>query len=399
MQKMMHENIIGQHGLKEFCKTGCLSKAQAESLNSAARSGLSDPLMLSDQEGAGPIQALEREFAALCGAPYAVAVSSGTAAIHAALLSLDVGPGDEVITTPYTWPSTVAPIYHVGATPIFADIDPETVMLDPNEVERRITSRTKGILTVHIFGQTEGAGALCEIAKRHGLWVVGDAAQVAPNCLSAGELVKNEDAVCFSLGRGKPVSAGEGGVLVTRNPDLLRKAASWTQHPDRLLRQFGSRRQPAPWSLNYRMHPLAAVLALADISGLQAKMNHRREIYRAFWEGLCKNGAILPSPFLDKREIVPYGIPATLTSMDGARWPAILVKAFESGIPLRHGPVGSPLHVWSGEKLEKYPNAAMRCAEMELWILSSIDMDYLEAYTSFSLGDSLAKILSNQSRA
>ena len=376
----------------DFREPGCLTADQARALMQAAERGLSDPLYLSDQEGAGPIAELERRFAGLCNAPNAMAVSSCTAAIHASLLALEVEPEVEIITTPYTWASTVAPIYQLGATPVFADIDPKTAMLDPAEVEKRITERTKGILTVHIFGQEAGTEAICDIAHKHGLWVVGDAAQLAPNCQAAAKLAQLEDVMCFSLGRGKPVCGGEGGIMVTRHEELLSKAVAWAQHPDRARRQFGPNHPIAPWALNFRIHPLAAVLALADMQGLESKMRHRVEAYEAFWQGIECDLPVKCSPQLFCMDIVPYGIPATLDQRRGITRESLISMAQERNIPLRPGPVRKLLHVLENQSdLGKLKFAEQRIGQ-DLWVVSPIDMDCLAPEESYHLGELISNL-------
>ncbi|MHA1384898.1 MAG: DegT/DnrJ/EryC1/StrS family aminotransferase, partial [Candidatus Helarchaeota archaeon] len=123
------------------------------------------------------IKRFEKQFARYCGTKYAIAVNSGTAAIHVALASLNVGPGDEVIVPPYTFVATVTPILHQNAIPIFADIDKKTYCIDPSNVEKKITDKTVGIIPVHLFGHPAEMDTLLEIAEKHNLFVLEDACQ------------------------------------------------------------------------------------------------------------------------------------------------------------------------------------------------------------------------------
>src|SRR5579884_676999 len=123
------------------------------------------------------VAAFEHEFKALCGADHAVAVNSGTSALHVALLAAGVGPGDEVITTPFTFVATVAAIGYTGAKPVFVDIDPITYTIDPQKIEAAITPKTKAIIPVHLYGHQADMDPILEIARRRGLIVIEDAAQ------------------------------------------------------------------------------------------------------------------------------------------------------------------------------------------------------------------------------
>src|SRR5260370_10493972 len=118
------------------------------------------------------VAAFEEEFAAYCGTAYGIGVNSGTSALHLALLAAGVGPGDEVITTPFTFAASVAAIYYTGALPVYVDIDPTSFNMDPAGMERAITSRTKAILPVHLYGQPAHMGPILEIAQRHGKVVI-----------------------------------------------------------------------------------------------------------------------------------------------------------------------------------------------------------------------------------
>src|SRR5512140_2985651 len=158
------------------------------------------------------VAGFERDFAAYCGAKECIAVNSGTSAIHLALLAAGVGPGDEVITTPFTFVATVAAILYTGATPVLVDIDPVSFNIDPSKVEAAIGKRTKALLPVHLYGQPADMDPLLEIARRRGIALIEDAAQAhgaeyrGRRCGSMGVMA------CFSFYPGKNLGAyGEGG--------------------------------------------------------------------------------------------------------------------------------------------------------------------------------------------
>jgi dTDP-4-amino-4,6-dideoxygalactose transaminase len=159
---------------------------------------------------------LERRFAAYVGAKHALAVSSGTAAMHLALVALGIGPGDEVITTPITWPATANVIVHAGATPVFADVDGGTLNIDPERVAELVTSRTKAILPVHLYGQPVDLDPIWAL----GLPVVEDAAHAAESAYRGRKIGGLSDATCFSLYATKSIAAGEGGIVTTNRDDV-----------------------------------------------------------------------------------------------------------------------------------------------------------------------------------
>jgi dTDP-4-amino-4,6-dideoxygalactose transaminase len=165
----------------------------------------------------GPrVAELERRFAELCGAPHVLAVSSGTAALHLSLLALGVGPGDEVITSPITWPATVNVIVHCGATPVLADVRDADLNLDPEDVARRVTPQTKAILPVDLAGQPADLDAFAAF----GLPVVEDAAHSAEARYRGRPVGSIADITCFSLYATKNIAAGEGGLIATTRAEV-----------------------------------------------------------------------------------------------------------------------------------------------------------------------------------
>src|SRR6476469_5758701 len=159
---------------------------------------------------------LERRFAEYVQAEHVLAVTSGTAALHLALVALGVGPGDEVITTPITWPATANVIVHTGATPVFADVRESDLNIDPDEVARLVTPRTKAILPVHLAGQPADLDPLQEL----GLPVVEDAAHAVESVYRGRKVGAISDVTCFSLYATKNVAAGEGGIVATDRDDV-----------------------------------------------------------------------------------------------------------------------------------------------------------------------------------
>ena len=215
------------------------------------------------------VKALEEKFSTLCQTKYAIATSSGTAALHLALLAHNIGPGDEVITTSFTFIASVNSIIYVGATPVLVDIDEETFNLDPIKVEAAITPRTKAIMPVHLYGYPADMNAFVDIAERHNLILIEDAAQ-AVGATYKGRATGSFGTGCFSLYATKNIQSGEGGMITTSDGDLA--------HRLRLLRQHGMERRYYHELLgyNFRMTNLHAAIGLAQLDRLEDFNRKRR---------------------------------------------------------------------------------------------------------------------------
>jgi perosamine synthetase len=215
------------------------------------------------------VAGLEERFAEVCETRYAVATSSGTTALHIALLAHEIGPGDEVITTPFTFIATVNTILFVGARPVLVDIEEETFNIDPALIEDAITPRTRAIVPVHLYGYPCDMDAIMDIAQRHDLLVVEDAAQ-AIGARYNGKPAGGFGTGCFSLYATKNVVAGEGGMITTDDESLADRC--------RLLRSHGMRRRYHYESLgyNFRMSDLHAAIALAQMDRLEELTAKRR---------------------------------------------------------------------------------------------------------------------------
>jgi len=207
------------------------------------------------------VASFERRFADLCEVDHAVATSSGTAALHLALLAHDIGPGDEVITTPFSFAATANVIRMVGATPVFVDIEPDTYNLDPELVETAVTSRTRAILPVHLYGNPCDMEALSSIADRHRLAIIEDACQ-AHLALVRGRPVGSFGTGCFSFYGTKNMTMGEGGIVTTEDPAVAERI--------RLLRNHGQseRYRHVILGYNLRLTEMQAAMGLAQIDKL-----------------------------------------------------------------------------------------------------------------------------------
>lgn len=219
----------------------------------------------------GPkVAQLEREFAELAGTRFAVAVASGTAALHLAVLAHGIGAGDEVITSPFTFIASANSILYTGARPVFVDIKADTFNLDPALIEAAITPRTKAIMPVHLYGLMADMDAIMEIAARHNLAVIEDAAQ-AHGATYKGRPAGSFGTGCFSLYATKNMTTAEGGMVTTNDPEIAERV--------KLLRAHGMkvRYYHDLLGFNFRMTDLHAALGLAQIRKLPTFNERRRQ--------------------------------------------------------------------------------------------------------------------------
>jgi dTDP-4-amino-4,6-dideoxygalactose transaminase len=238
----------------------------------------------------GPeVDAFEKTFADYCGVRHAVAVNSGTSALHLALLSSEIGPGDEVITTPMTFVATTAAILYAGAKPVFVDINPQSRNIDVDQIEAAITTRTKAIIPVHLHGLMADMDPLEKIARDHELVLIEDAAQAhgaeyrGRRSGSIGQLG------CFSFYPGKNLGAyGEGGALVTNDPELALKAKA--------LRDWGqsAKHNHVLKGYNYRMEAIQAAILGVKLSYLEAWTEARRSLAARYDLLLSRSGVHTP---------------------------------------------------------------------------------------------------------
>ncbi len=215
------------------------------------------------------VAALEEAFAAVCGTKHAVATSSGTTALHLALLAHGIGAGDEVITTAFTFIASATSILFTGAKPVFVDIDPDTFTLNPALIERAITPRTKAIMPVHLYGQLCEMETIRQIADKHGLVVIEDAAQ-AVGATRHGKKAGSFGTGCFSLYATKNIMSAEGGMVTTDDDTIAEKM--------RMLRNHGMKRRYYHDMLgyNFRMTDLHAAIGLAQVNRLEDFTAKRR---------------------------------------------------------------------------------------------------------------------------
>jgi dTDP-4-amino-4,6-dideoxygalactose transaminase len=225
----------------------------------------------------------EKDFAKFCGAQHCIAFNSGTSALHVALLLLNIKPGDEILTTPYTFVATSWAISYVGATPVYVDVEDGTMNLDPKLIERAITPKTKAVMPVHLYGQPFDIDPILEICRKHKLPLVEDSAQ-SHAAKYKGKIVGTFGAMSgFSFYPGKNLGAcGEGGALVTNNAAFAARARSLREHGS-TLRYYHDE-----VGFNYRMEGLQGAVLGVKLPHLQKWTDERRRVAHRYHE-LLKN--------------------------------------------------------------------------------------------------------------
>ena len=238
----------------------------------------------------GPeVAGFEQEFAAYCGTSDCIALNSGTSALHLALLAAGIGPGDEVITVPFTFVASVAAIVYAGARPVLIDIDRRSFTMDPGAIEAAINPRTKAIMPVHLYGQAADMDPILALAKRHSLVVIEDAAQAHGAKYKGHPVGSLGDMACFSFYPAKNLGAyGEGGAVTTNNPDYAQKI--------RMLRDWGQERKyhHVLRGFNYRMEGFQGAILRVKLRHLERWTEARRAIAQTYHALLAGSGLELP---------------------------------------------------------------------------------------------------------
>ena len=279
------------------------------------------------------VAAFEEEFAAYCQASHGIGVNTGTSALHLALLAANIGPGDEVITVPFTFVATVSAIHYSGARPVFVDIDPRSFTMDVTAIEAAITAKTKAIIPVHLYGQAADMDPIVEIAKRHGLVVIEDACQAHGAEYKGRRTGSLGDMGCFSFYPGKNLGAyGEGGMVVTDNPEFTRTI--------RMLRDWGAERKyhHVLKGYNYRLEGIQGAVLRVKLRRLEAWTEARRVAASRYDRLLA--GSAVPTPEAMSYARHVYHIYAIRTGHRQAWQKALQARGIHTGI---HYPI--PVHL------------------------------------------------------
>ena len=303
------------------------------------------------------IEAFEEGFARYCGCKYGIATTSGTTALHLALVSIGIGPGDEVIVPAFTMAATVFAVVYTGAKPVLVDAESDTWNIDPAKIEEKITGQTKVILPVHIYGHPCEMEAIMEIAEKHNLWVIEDAAEAHGAEYKGKKAGSIGHVSCFSFYANKIITTGEGGMVVTNEAKIAQQA--------RLLKDlaFSPEKRFLHTSLgfNYRMTNIQAAIGLAQlekIEDLVAARRHNAHYYNSLLKDIP--GITLPVEREETKNVYwMYGI--LIEDDFGLSRDELIIRLKEKGIetrtffyPMHQQPAFQAMNLF---KDEKYPVA------------------------------------------
>ncbi|MFH8566374.1 DegT/DnrJ/EryC1/StrS family aminotransferase [Streptomyces sp. NPDC017988] len=322
-----------------------ISEADVARVADAARRG-----EISYDASEGMVAELEGLFETRLDRPYALATSSGTAALHSAFFGIGLAPGDEVLAPTYTYLATVMPIVACNATPVLVDAEPDTGNIDIDDAARHVTSRTRAMVVTHLSGHPVDMERALRFARRHGLKVVEDCSQAHGAATSGAEVGTRGDVAAFSLQGRKLVAAGEGGMLVTSDTTVYERAV--------MLGHFAARSETEVrtpdlvpfaklgYGLNYRMHPLGAALAIGQMERLDQYLEWRADNFRAYDEILRDTPGLAPAPRQD--HVSRHGGYSYQPLYDPAQWGGLPRSVFidalrAEGVPATV-PTSLPLH-------------------------------------------------------
>lgn len=257
-------------------------------------------VLRSDWLTTGPkVEEFEEAFAAKVGSRYAVALSSGTAALHAAALAACIGPEDEVITTPMTFAATANCVLYQGGRPVFSDVEPETLLVDASKIEEKITPKTKAIIAVDYAGQPCDYDELKSIAKRHNLTLIADACHALGATYKGRNVGTLADMTVFSFHPVKHITTGEGGMVTTDDPELAKRVRVFRNHG--ITSDHRERERCGSWfyemvdlGYNYRLPDINCALGLSQLKRLDQNVSRRRELAALYNKAFSKIEAVRP---------------------------------------------------------------------------------------------------------
>ena len=265
-------------------------------------------VLKSDYLTTGPkIAEFEQAVASYTGAKYAVAISNGTSALHAACFAAGIGQGDEVITTPLTFAASPNCVLYCGGTPVFADVDPYTYNIDPKDIRKKITDKTKAIIAVHLAGQPCDMDEIHSIAQEHNLIVIEDGAHALGSVYKGKKVGCLSDMTTFSFHPVKPITTGEGGMIMTDNEELYKRLVLFRSHGITRDNSMMTRNE-GPWfyqqldlGYNYRITDIQCALGCSQMRKLDKFLKRRRELVERY------NNAFIECDNI----VTPYQLPDT----------------------------------------------------------------------------------------
>jgi len=277
------------------------------------------------------IERFERKFAEFVGTKYVLTTSNGTTALHLALVTFGIGDEDEVIVPDLTFIATANAVAYIGAKPILVDIDPETWCIDPEAIKRKITSKTKAIIPVHLYGHPADMDAINEIAKEYGLFVLEDAAEAHGAEYKGKKVGSLGHAAAFSFYGNKIITTGEGGMITTNDEKFYERA--------RYLRDQAMSKEKRYWhtdiGFNYRMTNIQAALGLAQLERIEELIDKKRQIFKWYKEYLGDIEGIRLNPEKEWAKNVYWMVCLILDKDFGLSRDELMLKLKEKGIDTR----------------------------------------------------------------
>lgn len=284
----------------------------------------------------------EKKFAEKIGTKYACAVSSGTAGLHLAMIAAGIGPGDEVITSPFSFIASANCILCVGAKPVFVDIDPLTYNIDPSKIEEKITPRTKAILPVHIFGQAADMTKIIKIAKKHGLKIIEDACESICAEHNRQKVGTFGESAVFAFYPNKQMTTGEGGMITTNSEKIYKLCGS--------LRNQG-RSENMQWldherlGYNYRMDELSAALGITQLEKLDFLINERRKVAALYTKYLLPYSNLVQIPAITQNNSHTWFVYVVLLKRNNLKRDKLIIEMANQGISTK--PYLPSIHLFS----------------------------------------------------
>lgn len=326
---------------KPFLPHPVLGEEEKAEVNSVLATGLLSGFVAKAGDfflGGPKVKELEKEFTDYFGTKYAMAVNSATSGLHAAVAACGIGPGDEVIVSPYTMSASASAILHTNAIPVFADVDYDIYCIDPISIRKVISPMTKAIMVVHLFGHPADMDEINKIAKEFKLKVIEDCAQ-APGAKYKGRKVGTlGDVAVFSLNMHKTVTTGEGGVVVTNNDEIAEKVRLIRNHGEVCAEDLGIQDISNTLGWNYRMCEIDAAIGIAQMRKLEKLTNHRIELAEYLSQRLSRfPGFTIPEIKFNARHVyfaVPFKYDVSKTGFDRDSFIKALVA---EGIPFGAG--------------------------------------------------------------
>ena len=329
----------------------------------------------------------ENAFANYCGCAYGIGVNSGTSALHLALAAFGIGPGDEVVTTAFTFIATVAAITYVGARPVLVDVDPETLTIDPDRLERAVTPRTRAIIPVHLYGQPADMEPILAVADRHGLIVIEDAAQAHGAEYHGRRVGSLGNAACFSFYPSKNLGAvGDAGMVVTndaRRASRLREMRDWGYSGD----------APTGRAFNARMAAIQAAVLSVKLPHLEAWTERRRET-SARYDAAIAGPALRPVSVLRGARHVRHIYALRALDRD------VAIDEFRRRRIETRIHYATPIHLWSGQANLGYQKGSFPAAELAAREVISLPVHpELSSEQAEAVADAITAISASASRA